>query len=81
MSAKEMFEKLGYKQEIWCFEDENKIDEIIYYSDSKFGSNVTFIMNNKCFKIHRKKETKSGWCDMPMLQAINKQVGELEWNK
>lgn len=79
MSAKEMFEKLGYKQENWWFED--KIDEIIYYSDSKFGSNVTFRLNSKCFKIHRKKERISAWCGISLLQAINKQVEELGWNK
>ena len=30
MNAKEMFEGLGYVQEIWCFEDENKITELNY---------------------------------------------------
>lgn len=80
MKAKDMFEKLGYKQENWCFEDENTIDEIIYYKSGKFDSNVTFRLNNKCIRIHRKNEKIAGWCDMKMLQAINKQVEELGWN-
>lgn len=79
MSAKEMFERLGYVQEIWCFEDENKIDEIIYYCDFKFASNITFELNGKCIKVHRKNRNRAGWCDVPMLQAINKQVEELGW--
>ena len=78
-TAKEMFEKLGYKQEIWCFENESKIDEIIYYGDSRFSSNITFQMHSKCFKIQRTESTKAGWCDIPMLEAINKQIEELGW--
>ena len=81
MSAKEMFEKLGYEQENWCFEDENTIDEIIYTRKDRFASNVTFRISNKCVKVHRKKERISAWCDMRLLQAINKQVEELGWNK
>lgn len=79
MSAKEMFEELGYEQEIWCFEYENKIDEIIYTRKNRFASNVSFRINNKCFKVHRKNETKVGWCDMPLLKAINQQCKELGW--
>ena len=81
MTAKEMFEDLGYKQECWCFEEEKKIDEIVYIRENRFASNVTFRIENKCFKIHRKNETKSAWCDLKLLQAINKQVEELGWNK
>lgn len=81
MTAKEMFEKLGYKQECWCFEEEKKIDEIVYIRENRFASNVTFRIENKCFKIHRKNETKSAWCELKLLQAINKQVEELGWNK
>ena len=73
MKAKEMFEKLGYKQENWWFENENKIDEIIYYKENRFASSITFICNNKCFKIHRKNKRKVGYCDMNMLKAINQQ--------
>lgn len=79
MKAKEMFEELGYKQENWCFDDENRIDEIIYYRENKFASNVTFRCNNKCFKIHRKNEKIAGWCDMNMFRAINQQCKELGW--
>jgi hypothetical protein len=81
-SAKEMFEELGYKQETLNYgnEDENIIDEIIYKKDYRFASNVTFRLNNKCFKIHRKNESEAGWCDMPLFQAINKQIEELHWD-
>lgn len=79
MKAKEMFEKLGYKQENWCFDDENKIDEIIYLREKRFSSNITFSLDDKCFKIHRKNENKAGWCDMNMFRAINQQCKELGW--
>ena len=80
-SAKEMFEELGYIQENWCFDNENKIDEIVYLRAKRFSSNVTFLLDNKCFKIHRKNESKAGWCDIKLLKAINKQIEELGWNE
>lgn len=80
-TAKEMFKELGYEQEIWCFEDENKIHEITYVRKNRFASNITFKVNNKCFKIHRKNELMAGYCDMPILKAINQQVKELGWDE
>ena len=68
MSAKEMFEKLGYKQDIHfsCIEyDYNDEDDIkcIYFwcSDMTVEANFAF--------------------DIKVLQAINKQVEELGRNK
>ena len=72
MSAKEMFEELGYK---FVSDD---INYIIYEYDEIFR--LKFDKNNKIIDI---------WCERPMyntldfeeLQAINKQIEELEWNK
>lgn len=78
MSAKEMFERLGYTyQESYL---NSNLSEIVYNSHSKFGSCLIFNLTSKTFKITRfDNEYKAGWCDIYLLQAINKQVEELGW--
>ena len=79
MTAKEMFEELGYTYQESFFE--NKLIEIKYIKPNKFTSCVTFRVEHKCFKIHRfDSEFKSAWCEIYFLKAINKQVEELGWN-
>ena len=74
MSAKEMFEKLGYEQKIK--------DDVIYYFKSinvpkKFGHiyiyNINFILKDKELFTSKNLDYKE-------LQAINKQIEELGWN-
>lgn len=72
MSAKEMFEKLGYKY------IEN--DKGIVYSKSNDDSKL-FIAFNKVSKSFFKDDIKfvSYDIDMQELKAINQQVKELGW--
>ena len=80
MNAKEMFERLGYTYQESYFEE--KIDRIRYIKPKKIASCILFDLDSKCFKIFRyDNEYKSGWCDLKILQAINKQIEELNWNK
>ena len=74
MSAKEMFEKLGYKQK--------NIDNVIYYFKeihipNRFGGSmfyhINFILKDKEIFISKNLKKEE-------LQAINKQVEELGWN-
>ena len=74
MSAKEMFEKLGYKQTI-----EN---EVIYYFKEinipkRFGGSMFYYIN---FILEDKEIFISRNLTIDELQAINKQVEELGWN-
>lgn len=75
MNAKEMFEKLGYKQE--------KSEDTIWYS-------IKFVITEICYiEFNLVDKTISSYriSDSPFspskkeLQAINKQVEELGWNK
>ena len=79
MTAKEMFEELGYTYQESYFKGE--LDEIRYVMPNKFATCVTFNLGSKCFKIHRfDDEHKSAYCEVDFLKAINKQVEELGWN-
>lgn len=75
MSAKEMFEKLGYElkksddREIWYL-NKNTIP---------VETNITFLVQDKYFCIY-KKDICNPCINNKELQAINKQVEELEWN-
>lgn len=86
MTAKEMFEKLGYKQ------DETFDKELISYisvqhfcGERHFG--ITFNTQFKSFHLWHFGYDEKGHCDngmniavnMKLLQAINKQVEELGW--
>lgn len=77
MYAKEMFERMGYiyQESYW----NETLLEIKYISSKKFGTNVYFNIEYKTFKLTRKYNDKSGWCDSELLQAINKQIEELGW--
>ena len=77
MNAREMFEKLGYEE---IFKQNT-----ITYKKQK-GCYFYYI----CFKLNKKTVYKSkGTCgkevassiDLEELQAINKQIEELGWNK
>lgn len=67
MSAKEMFEELGYK-----YEFNNKYN--IRYYNVKKDNYIWFDLQLKTLEI-------SEYCNLEELQAINKQVEELGWNK
>ena len=76
MSAKEMFEKLGYEFEITEYEefkpDYNYVDEndnVIYFDLE--DKELCFMPTNKQMIIRQ---------PLKFIQAINKQVEELGWN-
>lgn len=89
MTAKEMFEKLGYK----CLGGSDYI-AIKYYKQEKQGKNystydidITFYCTSKSVSVVANRYGKNRYelaimdIDMKLLQAINKQVEELGWNK
>ena len=78
MTAKEMFEELGYKK---CINAANLIE---YIDD--LGKTIRF---DKCYRSIEKFVTTNdyddchytyGYLSLRELKAINKQVEELEWN-
>lgn len=69
MTAKEMFEELGYRQ-IY-----NTVNYIIYDFETKFE--IKFYRPHKNIEIVGKEPYNT--LDMEELQAINKQVEELGW--
>ena len=75
MSAKEMFEKLGYK------ETENDIYFLKYYKICKLhhDKEIKFHKLDKTFCVKDDYGTLYRWIDLEELQAINKQVEELGW--
>jgi hypothetical protein len=74
MSAKEMFEKLGYEQFI-------KNDVIYYHKTTHipkaYGGTIIYHIN---FILKDKELFASKNLDYKELQAINKQIEELGWN-
>lgn len=76
MTAKEMFEKLGYELK------KNTDLEIWYYNahTKPVETNITFVVQSKCFCIY-KPQICNSCIDIHLLQAINKQIEELRWNK
>lgn len=77
MTAKEMFEKLGFKQER-C--DSLFIDYVIYDNKNEYA--ICFRLSNKDIDIVNNTFNREyDYLKMPILQAINKQVEELGWNK
>ncbi len=76
MNAKEMFEKLGYKED---FPDD--YDEIVYSKDildkKTFGYIDSIIIT---FGEHRVWLTNKIDINLEELKAINKQIEELGWN-
>ena len=81
MSAKEMFEKLGYKQLGSFKPDDNYI--VIAWDKEKHGDRFTiYFYGDK--EVRVVMETKRGEIYPPIveleeLQAINKQIEELGW--
>lgn len=73
MTAKEMFEKLGYEKT--CHDER----EIIYsiYSDNVFIAEIEFDLQNKTFYCMCSDIVME--VDMELLKAINQQVKELGW--
>ena len=73
MTAKEMFEKLGYGCSKSPF-------EIFYYQEFRTYGDDTYDIG-----IHFNLDDKDIWAEVNInvkeLQAINKQVEELGWNK
>ena len=97
MSAKEMFEQLGFNK---CeVKEEFQPNGAIYHKEIKyrisgetiddnyFGYIITFILDddNKNISKHYAHSVNINGCggmnliDMPLLEAINKQIEELGW--
>lgn len=87
MTAKEMFEKLGYK----CLGGSDYI-AIKYYKQEKQGGyhstydiDNTFYCSSKTISVVANEYSKNRYklaimdIDMKLLQAINKQIEELGW--
>ena len=74
MSAKEMFEELGYEY-IECYFKQT-LDDIYYQKEGKYTPQIQFSLNHKIIKVYR-EGNKSSSFDIKLLQAINKQVEEL----
>lgn len=75
-SAREMFEELGYTYQESYFEEE--LEDINYSKSGDYAPKIRFNLNHKCINVYR-KDNKSSWFDVKVLQAINKQVEELGW--
>jgi len=78
MSAKEMFEELGYEYNECYFEE--KLDEIIYSKRGRWTPQIMFSLNHNVAKVFR-QDNKSSSFDIKLLKAINKQIEELGWNE
>ena len=78
-SAKEMFEELGYK----LIKQPKKYNHLIEYQKYvKQFDELSTITFNKSARVFSKELNLEGWCIfMPELQAINKQIEELQWNE
>lgn len=78
MSAKEMFEELGYEKVneaplLWQFNDGGFIKNIEF---SKTLESITF-SNYECYNYGKSQEEHR--INVKELQAINKQIEELGW--
>lgn len=81
MSAKEMFEKLGYK-----IKEETSRYLRYLKKDGGYGSGayIEFDLINKKIRLYTKTPNYNNnprYADFNEFQAINKQCEELEWNK
>lgn len=72
MSAREMFEELGFEYKKSDF-------SISYYKEFRDYDDETYILDID-FRLFEKKISNDFSIDMPLLKAINKQVEELGWN-
>ena len=78
MTAKELFEEYGLNYEE--VKHHGKIEQIIYSNGYKYSPIVIFTISNYSFKVCYDIDSASN-IDTDLLQAINKQVEELGWNK
>ena len=75
MTAKEMFEKLGYK---YCTSEfETNKDKYFYYEDIHEEKVVRFDLVYK--EIWVSKNCEPTHVDIPTIKAIHKQLEELGW--
>ena len=77
MSAKEMFEELGYETDLFWQKD-HTIEYLKREEDDFFETSV---VSSIIFNKRLKKIKLCGIIDIKDIQAINKQVEELGWNK
>ena len=73
MSAKEMFEKLGYEAKYYI--DKSQLIFIGYTTEDKEVEDCEILFNAKA-----KVFLSVNWIDKKMYEAINKQIEELGWN-
>lgn len=85
MTAKEMFEKLGYED---ITDSRYKDLMIVYKNSGNVYYEISFMKDYKCFEINpyviwgdTVLQHYFVRLDTKLLQAINKQVEELGWNK
>ena len=76
-TAKEMFEKLGYKTDLW-WEKDHTIEYLKKEEDEFEGYRI---VSSIIFYKRLKKIKVSGVISIKDLQAINKQVEELGWGE
>lgn len=76
MSAKEMFEELGYKYKECKYQGE--IESISYITEYKYDTKVRFELRDKTY-ITYCEEDSAGYVDTDLYKAINKQIEELRW--
>ena len=84
MTAKEMFEKLGYTYQ-YINNYKYNCEDVVLYTHEKSGVIIQFNLFSQVvvYQIDNKfKEyTKIGlFITKELIQAINKQIEELEWN-
>ena len=81
MTAKEMFEALGYKQT-------TNNDDLIEYTDYSNGDGdykyISFVRAWKEYEVgfydyYNTKTTLTSWCSIEEHEAITKQMEELGW--
>ena len=84
MSAKEMFEELGYKDISYNYPNK---DYIAYQNNKIVIYTIIFVKEYKCIELNptlnadERRLIHFTRLDMKLLQAINKQVEELGWNE
>ena len=79
MSAKEMFEELGYEYRTIKYKGD--LVNIEFIADGEYSSNIRFNLENKSFNVWYGENEYSGGITIEIYKAINKQVEELGWLK
>ena len=78
MTAKEMFEELGYEQD---FMDENSNYKTLRYKDNIFFTTIHFYYSNRSVSINNLKPKNYNAEFKKMYKAIQKQIEELGWQQ